>query len=186
MLIACLSGCCLTIDHHAWDSLLFASVIKHGHSLAVLLSRRNYWDSYLVHVKVFRNLFEYIFVKTAEHVLKDCLHLDLNPLSNSEAPSNFLRKCAERCDFVVVHEISVLHECLIVSAQVVLKSWREKKEVRFVAPSNWVHRIIPSAHVVINVYECSLPVAVSVGHREGLHSAFQVDHTAEVFDRGWC
>jgi hypothetical protein len=25
-----------------------------------------------------------------------------------------------------------------------------------------------------------------VGHREGLHSTFQVDHTAEVFDRGWC
>jgi hypothetical protein len=114
------------------------------------------------------------------------LDLDLNPLSNSEAPSNFLRKCAERCDFIVMHEISVLHECLIVSTQVVFKSWSEKKEVRFVAAGNRVYRIIPSAHVVIDVHECCLPVAVSVGHWEGLHSTFQVDHTAEVFDRGWC
>lgn len=100
------------------------------------MSWRNDRDSYLVHVKVFRNLFEYIFVKAAEHVLEDCLHLYLNPLSNSEAPTDFLRILAERGNFVVVHEISVLHECLIVTTQVILKSRCDKKEVRFVAASN--------------------------------------------------
>jgi hypothetical protein len=81
-------------------------------------------------------LFEDVFVKTAEHVLEDSLDFDLNPLSDREASSNFLRVLAERGDFVVVHEIPILHKCLIVRAEVILKGRREQKEVRFVAPSN--------------------------------------------------
>ena len=63
----------------------------------------------MVHVKVFRYLFEDVFVKTAEHVLEDSLYFDLNPLSDREASSNFLRILAKRGDFIVVHEIPILH-----------------------------------------------------------------------------
>ena len=69
-------------------------------------------------------------------MLEDGLYFNLNTLSNRDAASDFLRVLAERGDFVVLHEIPILHKCLIVSAEVILKGRREQKEVRFVAPSN--------------------------------------------------
>jgi hypothetical protein len=43
-----------------------------------------------------------------------------------------------------------------------------------------------SAHVVIDVNESCLSVAVSMGYREGFHSTFEVYHTSEVFDGSRC
>ena len=186
LLISCFDCCSMTTHHHTWHVLLLASIINYDHSWAVLLTRRDNWDPHLVHVKVFRYLFKYFFVKTTEHVLKNGLNFNLNTLSNRDAASDFLRVLAERGDFVVVHEIPILHKCLIVSAEVILKGRREQKEVRFVAPSNWVHRIVTSAHVVIDVDKSCLTITVSMGHWEGFHSAFEVYHTSEVFDGGRC